>query len=390
MMRIAFDATALPPVAGGAGNYILRLVAALRDLGLDDRVYVICKPEDVERLGPWPGGSFFEPVAVRLRGRVHRLCWEQVGLPGLLRRLGAELLHSPHYTVPLAAPTRRVVTFHDMIFFLYPQYHDRLKVVFFRRMMRRSSVAADHIITDSESTRSDTIRILGVPRDRITTVPLGVEERYRPITDPVGIDSVLTRHSLSRPFVLSVCTLEPRKNLAGLIGAFRLMRIAGFNGTLAIAGAKGWHVESIFNAVAAPDRDAVRFLGYVPDADLPALYSACAAFVYPSFYEGFGLPVLEAMACGAAVITSDRSSTAEVAGGAALLCEPSSASDIAAKTLSVLADRERRRELGLRATARATAFTWRAAAERTHEVYARVCGRPRHPVASAATSACGE
>src|SRR5262249_15829464 len=152
---------------------------------------------------------------------------------------------------------------------------------------------------------------------------------------PLLIDAVLARYRLTRPFLLAVCTIEPRKNLIGAIRSFRILREQGFNGRLAIAGARGWEVDAVFEEAARQLGDAVAFLGYIPDDVLPGLYSACELFLYPSFYEGFGLPVLEAMACGAAVVTSDRSSMPEIAGDAALVCDPARADDIAAKAGSI-------------------------------------------------------
>jgi glycosyltransferase involved in cell wall biosynthesis len=376
-MRIAVDATALPRRAGGAGNYILRLVDALGKLNTSDRFYVIAKHGDVDRLRSGDGRNGFEPVAVRLRNRPHRLVWEQTMLPMLLRRLEIDLLHSPHYTMPIASRAARVVTFHDLIFFLHPEYHDRIKVLFFQQMIRRAAAAADHVITDSASTSADAARLLGMDPARLTTVHLAADVRFRRVDDRSAVDAVLARYRLTPPFLLAVCTIEPRKNLIGAIRAFRMLRGKGFNGRLAIAGARGWQVGAVFEEAARELGDAVAFLGYVPDDELPILYSACELFLYPSFYEGFGLPVLEAMACGAAVVTSDRSSMPEIAGDAALLCDPARAEDIAAKAGSVLADDGLRRSLGERAMRRARLFSWDKTAEQTYAVYRRVLADAR-------------
>jgi glycosyltransferase involved in cell wall biosynthesis len=369
-MRIAFDATALPRRLGGAGNYVAKLVASLRELDKGDRLFVFCKPEDVERLGPWPSAAA-EPVSVPLRNRAHRLAWEQLGLASQLKRIDADLLHSPHYTIPLArVRAARVVTFHDMIFLLYPEHHQRAKVLFFTRMIRAAARIADHIVADSDATRTDAIRLLGVQDSRITTVPLAADPSFVRVTDPVAIDQVCARYRLVRPFVLTVSTLEPRKNLAGAVGAVATVRRRGCQCQLAIAGASGWKYSSIEREIAASEMgEHVNMLGFVDDRDLPALYSAASVFVYPSFYEGFGIPPLEAMACGAAVVASNRSSIPEVVGDGGILCDPGNVEALADAILSLLRDSTARQQLQARALQRARQFSWSRTAARTYDVY---------------------
>src|SRR5262249_2036428 len=152
---------------------------------------------------------------------------------------------------------------------------DRVKVLFFQQMIRRAAAAADHVITDSASTSADAVRLLGMDPRRLTTVHLAADARFRRVDDPLLIDAVLARYRLARPFLLAVCTIEPRKNLIGAIRSFRMLREQGFNGRLAIAGARGWEVDAVFEEAARQLGDAVAFLGYVPDDDLPGLYSAC-------------------------------------------------------------------------------------------------------------------
>jgi glycosyltransferase involved in cell wall biosynthesis len=369
-VRIALDATALPPTLGGAGNYIAGLVSGLRRLRAGDEIFVLCKPEDVDRLGPWTG-SGVEPVPVRLRNRGARLVWEQTGLPRWLRRAGVDLVHSPHYTMPLnLAGVARVVTFHDMIFFLYPQHHEVHKILFFRTMIRAAARRADHVIADSESTRRDAMRLLDLPDDRITTIHLGVHARFRPVIDPRILDDACRRYRLRRPFVLVVSTLEPRKNLVGAIRAFSRVRHAGLDCQLAIVGARGWKSAVVGREIQRLDlTDHVNVLGFVADADLPALYGAAEVFLYPSFYEGFGLPPLEAMACGAAVVVSNRSSMPEVVGDSGVLCNPDSPDQMGDAVAALLRDGPSKEEWRRRALRRASEFSWDAMARQTHAVY---------------------
>ena len=371
-MRIAFDATALPPALSGAGNYIVQLAHALDRLRSGDRLFVIVKQADAWRFA---GSDTLETIVVPVETRPGRLVWEQIGLPRLLRRIGADLLHSPHYTMPLAnVPAARVVTLHDLTFFLFPEYHQRTKVAFFRRMIRAAAARADHVIADSDSTRRDAIQLLTLAPEAITTVHLGVDRRFAPATDPVQLDAVCRRYRLQHPFALSVCTVEPRKNLVTAVRAVAGARREGTPWTLAVAGAHGWGTGALHAELADERvRAGVKLLGFVPNDDLPALYSAADAFLYPSLYEGFGLPPLEAMACGAAVIVSNRSSMPEIVGDAGILHDPEDAAAVTAAMSVMLRDRDVRARYRSRALARAAQFTWEETARRTHQVYRTAC-----------------
>jgi glycosyltransferase involved in cell wall biosynthesis len=371
-MRIAIDATALPPILGGAGNYILRLVAGIRALETGDRVFVLAKTQDVDRLGPWTAGV--EPVAVRLGARPVRLAWEQTLLPRALGRLDIDVLHSPHYTTPLyAVRARRVVTFHDMIFLLYPEYHLRTKVVFFRTMIRLAARRADHVIADSNATRDDAVRLLGMSPTSITTVPLAADKRFVPNLDAHRVDEVCCRYGLQRPFILTVSTLEPRKNLTAAIRTLARIRESGLDCSLVIAGVKGWGYSATFQELSRSDiARYVTVLGFVPQDDLPALYKASAVFLYPSRYEGFGLPTLEAMACGTPVVASNRSSIPEVVGAGGTLVDPDDIEAMAQATAHLLRNPSARAEHSRRAIRRAAEFSWEQTARLTYGVYERV------------------
>jgi glycosyltransferase involved in cell wall biosynthesis len=309
-----------------------------------------------------------------MRTRPGRLAWEQIGLPRLLRRINADLLHSPHYTMPLVGvAATRVVTLHDMTFFLYPEHHLRAKAVFFRRMIRAAAARADHLIADSDSTRRDAIRLLHLAPSSISTVHLGVDRRFAPVTDQVQLEAVCRRYGITHPFALSVSTIEPRKNLVTAIRAVTRARRDGTLWTLAVAGAAGWKTSPVQEELARSGVAAgVKFLGFVANDDLPALYSAADAFLYPSLYEGFGLPPLEAMACGAPVIVSNRSSMPEIVGYAGVLHEPEDDAAVAAAMGLMLGDRDARAMYRRRALARAAQFSWEETARRTHAVYQAV------------------
>jgi glycosyltransferase involved in cell wall biosynthesis len=263
-----------------------------------------------------------------------------------------------------------VVTFHDLTFVLYPELHQVAKRIFFPAMMRWSARHARRIITVSESTRQDLVRTLGVSPERVTTVLSAVDADYRPAT-AAQVAEVCARYGLrSGAYLLYVGVLEPRKSIDRLVEAFARISPGADGLKLVIAGKRGWMYDQIFAQVAALGlQDRVTFPGYVPRADLPPLYSGARAFVYPSRYEGFGLPVLEAMSCGAPVVTTNVSSLPEVAGDGALLVDPDDVPALAAALARVVHDARLREQLSSRGRTRASSFSWERCARETIRVY---------------------
>jgi glycosyltransferase involved in cell wall biosynthesis len=405
-MRFAFDATALPPAARGfpagapgegsspvrrddgpavhvtdvptgAARYIIRLVQALCALPIDGRLFVFTKTDDVDRFGPWPAHA--EPVPIHLPSRPARLAWEQLRLPAWLQRLDIDLLHSPHYTMPLGpVPAARVVTLHDMGFFLRPGQLPRVKRLFFRAMIRAAARRADMVFTDSESTRTDACRLLGLARERTTVVHAAADEHFRPVREPARLAEVEAKYGLRHPFILAVGTLEPRKNLGAAVRTLATLRAGGLDAQLAIVGARGWGGDVLRDEIRRHGMvDHVRLPGFVPDDDLPALYSACDVFLYPSVYEGFGFPPLEAMACGAPVIVANRSSLPEVVADGGLQYDPDNESTLAPLVSTLIRDRTARQQWQQRAVERAACFSWARTARKTYDSYRSVLARKR-------------
>jgi glycosyltransferase involved in cell wall biosynthesis len=375
MLRIGLDATAIPPKRVGAGNYIFNLVDRLAKLDTENEYFIFAKQEHVHE---WNiRGSNFHFVVSASRVRTMRIAWEQCILPLLIRRYALDVLHSPHYTIPVLNGSKSVVTFCDMIFYMYPQVHTFTKRLFFRWFIHRSARRADCIIAISESTAKDIARILQIPRERIVSVPLGVGEAYRPVRNERQLSEVCGHYRLEpHKYILYVGVLEPRKNIPRLLDAYASLREIGLRQPLAIVGRRGWRCEDLFRAIAALGlEEQVVFTGYVPEQHLPVLYSAARAFVYPSLYEGFGLPVLEAMACGTPVVTSCASSMPEVVGDAGVLINPERHEDIAAGIRRVLEDPDLECWLREAGPARAALFTWERTASQTIEVYKQACGR---------------
>ncbi len=371
-MKIGIDATALPPQPVGAGNYIIQLIRALAELGEEASYVVFTQPHGRELIGLAEQDNLhFELVAEMPPAQ--RLAWEQTRFPGLLRRSEVDLLHSLHYTMPLSHPVKQVVTLHDMTYFLFPGLHTLSKRYFFRAFIRLSGRRADALLADSESTRLDAIRLAGVPPDKITTALLGVTEDFAPIQNKQTLRQVAAKYQLPERFILFVGLLEPRKNIVTLLQAYQDNR-KNLGGTrLVIAGRKGWMYNQLQQFVDQLDLGAeVHFTGYVEQADLPAVYNLADVFVYPSIYEGFGLPVLEAMACGTPVITTNISSMPEITGEASILVPPEDLTALGGALSSLLADPARRQKAARDGLERAAMFTWQRTARQTFAVYRRV------------------
>ena len=368
-LRIGIDVTAMPRPRAGAGNYMYRLVEALLRLDTAHAFVVFAGPSDRDAWGVPTPPHRVETVAAAARV-VTRLVWEQVRLPMAALRLRLDLLHSTHYTSPLALRVPSVVTFCDMTFVHRPDLHVRVKRLLFPLLMRASVARARRLIAISESTRRDMLATYALDPVRVVTVPLAAGPQWRPLPADRVRDAA-SRYGLTPGgYVLYVGVLEPRKNVPRLVEAFARLAAARPGLVLALGGKRGWMADAVDVAIqSAALGDRIRLLGYVPDADLPALVGGASVFVYPSLYEGFGLPVLEAMACGAPVITTNVSSMPEVAGDGALMIAPDDVTALSSAMARVLDDRAFAADLGRRAMAEASRFSWDRCARETVEVY---------------------
>jgi len=301
-----------------------------------------------------------------------RIMWEQLLLPAQLRRQRVDLLHAMAFAGPLLFQGPMVVTVYDLSFLRFPQAFRPWNRWYLSQFTRWSARRARHVIAISESTRQDVIDFLGVPADRVTVVYCGADPMFRSLP-PEQIGEYRRQHNLPDQFVLFLGTLEPRKNLDRLLRAYAEWRKVDPRAPhLVIAGAQGWYYHAVLNLVHGLGlEESVIFLGYVAREDLPLLYNNAHMFVYPSLFEGFGLPVLEAMACGVPVITSNVSSLPEVAGEAAVLVDPTSTDQLRESLVSLWRDSDRRRELAAQGGRQASRFTWKRTAEQTLSVYER-------------------
>jgi len=303
--------------------------------------------------------------------RLARMAWEQAVLPWHLHRLGVDVLHSPHYTTTaVGGGWRRVVTFHDVTFFLLPERYPPLRRAYFRAASRAGARLTDLAIAVSKTVRADLERHLQLPPERVRVVPLAAAPSYRPLDDATRMAAVRAKYGLPDRFILNVGALEPGKNQATLVRAFHRLKGQNLSQGLVIAGPPAWRYERLTRLV---DKlglaDRVRFLGYAPAEDLVVLYNLADLFVFPSLYEGFGLPPLEAMACGLPVVASTAPALREVLDGAALLVHPLDVTALAEAMAAALGDeplRSRLREAGLQ---RAALFSWERTARETAAVY---------------------
>jgi glycosyltransferase involved in cell wall biosynthesis len=370
-MRIAIDASSVPAKPAGAGMYAIQLVRALAARGRGDGYALFTHSPALDEIVG--GRRDWRIERVHAGSRPLRLAWEQVMLPGAIERLRIDVLHSTHHTLPLRpVRARRVVTVHDLTFFRLPARYPPARRLYMQALTRLSVRAADAVIVPSEIVRLDVLRLFDLPEERVVAIHEAAAPGYAPM-DREAAAATAARYGLRAPYVLSVGSSEPGKNRGRLFRALSQLRAEGHECTLAVVGQAAWGRDAEERAVESLGLgDAVRFLGYVPQSDMTALYNAATAFVFPSLYEGFGLPVIEAMACGVPVLTSNVSATAEVAGDAALLVNPRSVEEVRDGLRRLLTEPALRDDLGARGSARAAQFSWARAAEETYAVYRRL------------------
>lgn len=371
-MQIGLDTVAMKADLYGVGNYIRNLVCGLLAAESEDRYILITSESGIHHLLPLANAVSLESCPT---SRPLRICWEQAVLPRILKARKVELFHGLASVLPLRRCCRRVVTVHDLTTVLMPDCHTVTRRSYLRWMIPKACDRADGIIAVSESTRDDLVTHLRISPQKIFVVHLGVAEAFRPVSDMAQLLKVRRKYGLPEKFILYVGTLEPRKNVKTLVTAYEQAGDVLREFSLVLAGSLGWGYQPLLRQISSsPVGDRIILPGYIAAEDLPAIFSAASVFVYPSLYEGFGLPILEAMACGTPVITSNVSSMPEVAGDAALLFDPGSPTDLLVAIRKVLAEVEVRNSLAERGIARARFFTWEQTARKTRQVYAQLAG----------------
>ncbi len=363
-MRIAIDGSAIPRQMAGAGVYTYQLTRALAGIETEHEFVVFA------RRGLFDDLPKLQVIQVGPKHPALRLAWEQFALPVLLRRHRIDLLHSPHHHTPtiIGPGVSRVVTFNDVTFLLLPERYPRLRRQYMGTVTRVAARVADAIITPSAAVQTDVITKLN-PGSSVTVVPDAAGPQYVPATQS-EIDRVRKRYDIQGPYVISVSSLEPGKNRTRLITAFERVHNKHPDLLLVIVGQPAWDYLRDRDVVRRLGLEhSIRFTGYVPDEDLPPLYSGARLLAYPSLYEGFGLPILEAMACDTPVITSNLGATAEVADDAALLVDPLDVEAISSAIERLLSDEQLHDDLRARGRARAREYSWERTARETLAVY---------------------
>ncbi|MDA1184114.1 MAG: glycosyltransferase family 1 protein [Acidobacteria bacterium] len=369
-MRVAIDARKLHDF--GIGTYTRNLLRHLARIDQDNEYILLCHEPDVgigAHLGP-----NFRTTLVRAENYSVR---EQFQVPWVLHRERPDVFHAPHYVLPPAVRCKSIVTIHDCIHLMFPQYLPNRAAYLYAKASMWSAARRSHkILTVSEASKRDIIRLLNVPADKIVVVYNAIDERFGVAPSDDAVERIRERYQLDRPFVLYVGNIKPHKNLVRLVEAFDQLRARGFvDLTLLIIGDEISKLPALRRAVHSHKlHKHVRFLGYLPDETLAILYRLSAAFAFPSLYEGFGLPPLEAMACGAPVVTSNVSSLPEVTGDAAVLVDPYDPASIADGLATVLRDPALGTQMRTRGFARAREFSWERSVARTWEIYKEVAG----------------
>jgi glycosyltransferase involved in cell wall biosynthesis len=367
---VLIDATAVPADRGGVGRYVDSLVQALDQDGAP--VTVVCQPRDVRlyhRLAP---GSRIVPAGPSTVTRTARLVWEQTTLPALVRRLGVDVVHSPHYTMPLSTSAASVVTLHDATFFTDAVLHSSVKARFFRGWTVTALRRATCCVVPSQATAQELARVTKARPRALEIIEHGVDvERFHP-PSPEEVSAARAMIRLEpMPYVAFLGALEPRKNVPALIRGFAAaMENRPDPPALVLAGQPGWDTQVEKALDAAPLRLRVIRAGYLPFDVLAGFLGGAELVAYPSLGEGFGLPVLEAMACGACVLTTRRLSLPEVGGDAVAYCGVG-AGDVAMALSELLDDPARRAALAAAAQRRAKEFSWATSAERHRAAYGR-------------------
>jgi len=366
-MRIGIDARLVHYRQAGISQYTVRLLNELAQIAPDDEFVVLQSRKDRRAL---VNQANFERRPLWTPPH-HRL--EQWLLPLELATVDLDVLHSPDFIPPFRRSCKSVITIHDLNFLLYPHFLTPQSASYYGQI-DQAVRKCDHIIAVSESTKRDIVRLTGAPENKITVVYEAADPSFRPIDDQAVLAALKQRLGIERDYVLFVSTIEPRKNVPTLLVAFkRLLDSYHSPVNLVLAGEKGWLFEEVFALVEKLElQGRVQFLGHVLPEDLPELYNAAKLLVHPAFYEGFGLPPLEAMACGTPVVVSNTSALPEIVGDAAQLVDPTDADGMAVAIWRVLSDETLQRRMSEKGLRRARRFSWKKAALETLDIYHRL------------------
>lgn len=375
-MRIAIDYTAAIRQGAGIGTYVRNLTAAMLTQDTVNHYTLLTSGRPTPK-HPFPVAANVQGRSILIPDRYLNILWYRwrVPVPASIFSGSVDIYHGPDFVLPpLSKKVRKVVTVHDLAFLEHPEYAVPSLAAYLKQVVPRAVEEADVVATVSHEVSRTLMKHFQAPREKLTVIPNGVNPYFRRITDPIILNATRYKFGLKQPFVFTVGTMQPRKNHIGLIKAFYEARQQKKGpALLAIAGEEGWLYEETRKTVADLKlENKVRFLGRVSDLELISLYSMAEIFAFPSFFEGFGIPPLEAMACGAPVITSNTSSLPEVVGDAALLVDPANVSEMAQALVRLSEDEALRQELQRKGYERAKEYSWEKSASKQLNIYQRL------------------
>ena len=353
-MKIAIDTQTILGQRSGFGFYVKNLVEGLKAVDYEDEFVLISPETELDLSTP------------------QRFIWDQYIFPGQAKKNKVDILHQPCFSVPIFYHGKKVVTAHDIIPYIFPKFLPLASRLYFSKWMTFSYKYADHIITDSESTKKDLIKYLKLPENKISVIYLAASKEFYPRRSE-EITRIKSKYQITKKYFINVGTIEPRKNLLFLVEVFSLAVKLGIQENMIIVGKKGWYYDELFTLVKKLNlQERVIFTGYVPDEDIPILYSGATALTFTSIYEGFGLPVLEAMACGTPIISSDSSSLPEVVGDAGVLLSVKDKKTWVENMVKISQNVELTQQLSRKSIEQAKKFSWEKCAQETSQVYKQV------------------
>ncbi len=373
MARIAIDMTSTPRNKTGIGRYIKNLVESLQKEDSGNEYYLFAHSDDLDGFDITASNFHFVPVNSNILRKTYlRILWEQFVLPFRLKKLNVDIILSPNFTMPYLSPAKKVVAYHDLTYFFMPEMHTTLKREMFKTYIRLSAKASSAILAISENTKNDIINYFPNTKDKIFLTPLGVAPNFYAFKNrQVETINLQEKYNLPQEYILYVGTIEPRKNVINLIKAYEMLSPQTKNKyKLVLCGKKGWLYEDLFAYYEkSPDKDNIVFSGFITDEDLPYLYHQSALFAYVSHYEGFGIPLIESMACGTPLVTSNTSSMKEIAIDAALLVDPERPDEIATAIERILSDKTLQETLKSHYSSKLDYYNWEHCAKNTVEVF---------------------
>lgn len=373
-MNIGWNTMLLQKNISGIGNYIEKILIEFGKKEIRDSLLLFGSDNNYNYDNINLSNNIMFSNNIISDNKLLRVLWEQFVLPKKAKDYNLDLLHCPAHVTPLVSSTKIILTIHDLAFKLLPQTFKLQNKIYLNNIVPASIKKANRIIAVSKNTKKDIIKQYKIPADKITVIYNGINNNYKVIDRNDLINKIKKKYNLPSEFILYLGTLEPRKNIKNLIKAYFLYKSTSNNDIkLVIAGGKGWLYEDIFSLVEEKQlEEDVIFTGYVDEEDIVPLYNAATLFVYPSLYEGFGLPPLEAMACGTPVITSNVSSLPEVVGDAAIKVDPNNIKELFKVINKILGNESLQREMIQKGIERSKKFTWEKTATETIKVYEEV------------------